>query len=40
MTVFALIVAEALPPSLVESVYFRNYSKKIDPRVSVMCINL
>lgn len=34
---FELIVAEALPLSHVESVYFRNYSKEIDSRVTVMC---
>lgn len=34
---FQLIVAEALSLRLVESVYFRNYSKEIDSRVVVFC---
>lgn len=34
---FELIVAEALPLSIVESVYFRSYSKEIDSRVNVLC---
>ena len=34
---FELIVAEALPLSIVESIHFRNYSKEIDSRVNVLC---
>ncbi|EFX77397.1 hypothetical protein DAPPUDRAFT_106171 [Daphnia pulex] len=34
---FELIVAEALSLSIVESVYFRNYSKEIESRVNVLC---
>lgn len=35
---FELIVAEVLPLSIIESVYFRNYSKEIDSRVNVLCM--
>lgn len=35
---FQFIVGEALPLSTVESVYFRNLLKEIDPRVNVLCV--
>lgn len=34
---FELVVGACLPLSHVENVYFRNYSKEIDPRVTCMC---
>ena len=37
MRAFELVVAEALPIGIVESIYFRNYSKAIDSRVNVIC---
>jgi hypothetical protein len=36
---FELIVAEALPLSFVESVYFHYYAKEIDSQVNVLCTN-
>lgn len=37
---FELVVGDALPLHFVESVFFRNYSMEIDPRINVMCSKL